>query len=84
MLWWLSSVSSGAAVLLLMRWMFHIARPRDDWRRLAGWTARAVGSVREAGRTLLRAYGPVTEDMRRAWNGLRQRYQSGAFGEQGT
>lgn len=80
MWWWLSTVSSGAAVLLLMRWMFHVARPADDLARLASWFsgARRWAAVQRV--RLLDALG-VTGG---AWRLLRYRYQHGGFGELGT
>lgn len=37
MVWWLLSTSSGAAVILLMRWAFHLGTPARDWRALERW-----------------------------------------------
>jgi hypothetical protein len=80
----IAALLSGAALLLLSRWSLRVARPTDDlaaawrvWWRVEEW-------ARDCWTILWRAYGPVTTDMRTAWERLRERYRGGAFGLEGT
>ncbi len=84
MFWWLGSVSSGAALLLLSRWALRVSQPREDLQLAQRIAERTVERVRSLWSILWRAYGPVTQDMRSAWEQLRTRYRGGAYGSEGT
>lgn len=83
-MWWLGSILSGAALILLSRWALRVARPQED----IGAVERVVWSMSEvvidAWHSIWRAYGPITEDMRATWAQLRARYQGGGYGTEGT
>jgi hypothetical protein len=78
------AVLSSAAIILLTRWSFRIAKPQEDLHaiRVAWWGVSE--RVQDAGRVFWRIYGPVTDEMRAAWAELRTRYTTGAYGMEGT
>ena len=84
MWYWLGTVSSGAALLLLARWALHVGRPHEDVGVARRVWDRLSEKFRDAWSILWRAYGPITEEMRSSWERLRARYQGGAYGTEGT
>lgn len=84
MLWWLGSLTSGAALLLLSRWALGVSRPAEDVVTARRLLERPLAQLRDAWSIFWRAYGPITADVRSAWETLRARYQRGSFGTEGT
>ena len=75
---------SGAAIIVLTRWGFRIARPQDDLQaiRMLWWGVSE--RAEDAGQAFWRAVGPITDETRAAWQQLRKRYTEGAYGIEGT
>lgn len=84
MVWWLGTVASGAVLLVLSRWALRVSRPADDLGHAERTAERIIERTRSLWSILWRAYGPVTADMRSAWETLRTRYHGGAYGAEGT
>ncbi len=80
----LTSFVLSGGIMLLARWSMRVSRPADDLQvvRRAWW--RVEEWARDCWTILWRTYGPVTSDMRTAWERLRERYRGGAFGVEGT
>lgn len=83
-MWWLGSLLSGAALIVLSRWALRVARPQEDIAMTARVIEQAFDGLYEAWTILWRAYGPVTARTRAAWEGLRARYRGGTYGVEGT
>lgn len=81
---WLGELSISGAVLLLGRYLMRVSSPQRDMYGARRWWWRLEARWREHRATLLRAYGPITDDMRAAWEQLRTSYQKGNYGAQGT
>lgn len=84
MIWWLGSLASGALLIVLSRWLLRIAHPTEDMAAVERTLERASAATSGVWTVLWRAYGPITDEMRAAWARLRDRYQGGAYGTEGT
>lgn len=83
-MWWISTLVSSAALLLLARWTLRVARPQDDLAATQRALDVVVERTHEAWTIFWRMYGPVTNDVRQKWEALRARVQRGSFGVEGT
>lgn len=81
---WITEVSIGGSIMLVGRWLLHMSRPADDVWAVRRFVERVTRRGRDYWSILWRAYGPVTADMRSAWERLRARYHDGAYGAEGT
>lgn len=77
---WIMTALDSAALLVLMRWLFHLSTPRRDLWHAVEWLAhcrRALAHLR------VRLFGALgATDL--AWRRLRDRYQAGKYGVEGT
>ena len=81
---WIGSLLTSGAVLVAMRWLFHAGKPRDDLHAIERVAERAAQQLRETWATIMRRYGPITDDIRSKWELLRESYMGGDFGVEGT
>lgn len=81
---WFRALSSGAALLLVSRWLLGVRPPSDDLEAVRKVAAQISRAVCNAWAIFWRMYGPVTADMRAKWEKLRSQYRDGSYGIEGT
>ena len=77
---WLLTIADSVVLIIVMRWAFRIGSPGRDWRTVSSVCGR-IGRWVRGWRVHLRDLLGLTDD---AWRRLREQYQAGKYGTEGT